>query len=111
MEKDLNSMIAGAYERVVRQRTLKYEKEADKAAAILIANAGYDPFAIGRLTARLAKIYTTSRDIFSDDYLAPNDMKIRADEIKLFLDENFEKDEPGARLKNRFDNNYKLLFR
>ena len=40
VENDLNSMIAASYEKVVHERTLKYELQADKFASILLANVG-----------------------------------------------------------------------
>ena len=110
VESDLENLIASSYEKTVHTRTLEYELQADRFASILLANAGYDPFAIVRLTSRLAKLFKVEKDIFSDDYLSPNDMQTRAKKIKEFVEENFEKENPGSRLKNRFMNKYKILF-
>ena len=110
-EEDLNKLINASYEKVVHERTLDYEFQADKFAAILLANAGYDPFAIVRLTSRLAKTFKAERDIFSDDYLSPNDMQTRADKIKDFVNENFNKENPGERFPKRFNAYFSFLYK
>lgn len=110
IENELDDLIASSYEKVVRKRTLEYEYEADLLAAILLANAGYDPFAIGRLTQKLSSMFRADIDIFSDDYLAPNEVKKRAEKIKIFLEDNFEKDEPGSTFESRFNNYYKKVY-
>jgi len=109
-EKDLEKLAAASYEKVVHKRTLEYELQADKFASILLANAGYDPFAIVRLTSRLAKTFKVERDIFSDDYLSPNDMQTRADKIRDFVYDNFNTEDPGVRFPRRFNSYFNLLF-
>jgi hypothetical protein len=102
VEDDLDDMIISGYEKVVHQRLLDYELEADKISAVMCANAGYNPFGLGRIIAELASRYVKSKDVFDDSYMAPNDMSARANELKTFLDDEFEKENPGAELKNRF---------
>jgi hypothetical protein len=109
VESELNNLISDSYEKVVHTRTLKYELEADKFAAILLANAGYDPWGIVRLTSYLAKTFVAEKDIFSDDYLSPNDMLTRYRKIKEFVEDNFSKENPGAKLPNRFNKFYNLI--
>ena len=110
-EADLEKLIAASYEKVVHKRTLEYELQADRFASVLLANAGYDPFAIVRLTSRLAKTFKVEKDIFSDDYLSPNDMQTRAEKIREFVYDNFDRENPGGRFQKRFNAYFNLLFK
>lgn len=102
VEEDLIKMAESAYEKVVHKRLLEYELEADKGAAILIANAGYDPFAIARMTKKLAAIPKAKVDIFDSEYLAPDDAKTRAEKAEKFCNGEFNKKKPGATMQDRF---------
>ena len=84
--------------------------EADKIASVLCANAGYNPFAISEIVNRLEKEQSVSKDIFDDNYLAPNDLKKRSNEISEFLLDNYELENPGADMQDRF-NKYSNVIR
>lgn len=101
--KELEEMMLTSYEKIVHERLLEYELEADKIAAVLCANAGYDPFGIGRITKKLSDQYIKSADIFDDNYLAPNDMQFRTKRITEFLDDEFEMENPGSKFEVRFN--------
>jgi len=109
MENELNDMIANSFEKVSHTRLLAYELQADTIASVISANAGYDPFGIARVTRRMALLHVAEKDIFNDNYLAPNDLLTRAKIISEFTEEEFEKEEAGERFKSRFNNYYKIL--
>jgi len=71
-------------------------------ASILIANAGYDPFAIARMAKKLAAQPKPKVDIFDTEYLAPDDAKTRAEKIEKFTNKEFSKKKPGATMPERF---------
>lgn len=102
VEQDLVQMAEATYEKIVHKRLLAYELEADKGAAILIANAGYDPFAIARMAKKLAAQPKPKVDIFDTEYLAPDDAKTRAEKIEKFTNKEFSKKKPGATMPERF---------
>jgi len=104
--EELEKMMLSSYERIVHERLLDYELEADKIASILCANTGYDPFGIVRVTQRFSNDYNEKVDIFDENYLSQNEMAIRADEISKFTLDEFSINNPGAQLKDRF-NKYK----
>lgn len=98
------SMIT-SYDKIVSSRLLEYELEADKIAAVLCANAGYDPFSLSRITERISMQYEETTDIFDDNYLAPNEMLIRANTIKEFNEDEFSSGNAGLLMKERFVKN------
>ncbi|MFH2032395.1 MAG: M48 family metallopeptidase [Bacteroidota bacterium] len=106
---ELDGMMANMYEKVVGYRTLEYETEADKAASILLANAGYDPWGIVRITNKLALLHKQEKDIFHDNYLSPNEVQKRFELIKSFVNDNYEKENPGGTFKSRFNKYYDQL--
>jgi hypothetical protein len=102
VENDLEDMMLSGYEKVVHERLLAYELEADKFSAVLCANAGYNPFGLGRIVTLLADRYVRNTDIFDDSYMEPNDMRTRSNILIEFLADEFETKLPGAELKERF---------
>lgn len=108
IEADLENMMLSGYEKVVHERLLDYELEADKISAMLCANAGYNPFGLGKIVTLLAHRFVDNSDIFDDSYMAPNDMRTRSNALMEFLSEEFEKDSPGADLKYRLNQYIKL---
>lgn len=102
VESDMDDIIASSYEHVVHDRLLSYEIEADQVSAILLAEAGYDPFAITRIQSRLAAQHQKTKDIFDNNYLAPNDLKERCKLSTEFVDDNFTKKSPGSKCVDRF---------
>ncbi|HPN38655.1 MAG TPA: M48 family metalloprotease [Melioribacteraceae bacterium] len=105
VEEDLEDVILSSYENVVHKRLLDYELEADRIAATLLYNTGYDVNAIVRLHKRLATQHTVSNDVFDSNYLKPNDLSLRVNKIDQFINENFEENKNGALCLVRFNNN------
>ncbi len=103
VEADLLQIAEASYEKIVHKRLLAYELEADQGAAILIANAGYDPFAIARMAKKLAAQPKPKYDIFDTEYLAPDDAKTRAEKIEKFTNKEFSRKKPGATMPERFN--------
>jgi len=103
VENDLEDMMLSGYEKIVHERLLDYELEADKISAVLCANAGYNPFGVGKIVALLADRYIRNPDIFDNSYMVPNDMRTRSNILLDFLADEFETDSPGAELKNRLN--------
>ncbi len=103
-DEELESMARESYDVVVHKRLFEYEKEADEMSAVLCADAGYDPWGIVRLDGKVdALSCTTSPDIFGADFSLHNDPAERYRLIKEFVDKNFSKDSPGARMRARFE--------
>jgi hypothetical protein len=100
--EELENLMLASYERIVRDRLLEYEVEADQIASVLCANTGYDPFGIVRVTRRFSGMYEKSDDIFDDSYLSRNDMAIRAARISAFVEDEFSRENAGAVLDERF---------
>ncbi|MGE5499460.1 MAG: M48 family metalloprotease [Syntrophothermus sp.] len=101
-ESDLNDIIEQTYEHIVHKRLLNYEIQADRAAAVLLANAGYDPFSSCRIAAKLSELYFKNKDVFDYNYSEPDAARLRYEEIKKFTASNFRVEKPGARLEKRF---------
>lgn len=100
---ELENMIVNSYEKIVHNRLLRYETEADLISSVLIANAGYDPFGIVRSAKVLYQLSSSqTKDIFDDDYLAPDDTKIRYEKISKYAASEYSKDLPGAKASARF---------
>jgi predicted Zn-dependent protease len=91
-----------AYERVVAPRLLAYELEADRIAAVLLAQSGYDPHALGRLSAKVASLPRERKDLFDPDYLAPDDATARANAIAKFIEQAYPQQPAGTTMKERF---------
>lgn len=99
---ELENMMVSSYEKIMHQRLLEYETEADLISSVLISNAGYDPFGIVRSTRVLSLLSNEPKDIFDDDYLSPNDSQTRYEKIKKYADRIYHKENPGAKSSNRF---------
>jgi len=104
LESEMDDIILNCYENIVHQRLLDYELEADRIAATLLYNIGYDETAIVQLHKRLAKQHLISNDIFDDNYLKPNDLSIRVNKIEEFIKDNFDNRKSGAICLSRFNN-------
>ncbi len=103
-ELDLESMSRNAYDEVVHKRLFKYEREADEMSAVLLANAGYDPWGIVRMDEKVDALSKTSNpDIFGADFSLHNDPAERYKLIKKFVDDHFSRSDPGARMRSRFE--------
>ncbi len=107
--EELEKIMMSSYDRIVHERLFKYEIEADQVASVLCANAGYDPFGIVRVTRRFSGLYEKSEDIFDEDYLSPDDMTGRANAISEFTEEEFERENAGARNRERFNEYASIL--
>jgi len=100
---ELESMAESSYDIVVHKRLLDYEMEADKIAAILSANAGYDPSGIVRMDAKVASMADTTPDMFGNDFSLQNNPLERYNSVKKFVDKKFSESDPGSRMKERFE--------
>jgi hypothetical protein len=103
VSSELESMAESSYDIVVHKRLLDYEMEADKISAILCANAGYDPSGIVRMDAKVASMADTNPDMFGSDFSLQNNPMDRYNSIRKFVDKEFSQNNPGARLKERFE--------
>ena len=101
-EKELETLVDQTYEKIVHPRLLSYEIEADRIGAILVANAGYDPFGLVRISERVARVSTETPDIFDGDYMLPSDAVTRSKEIRAFAEKNFTTETPGEQMSRRF---------
>ena len=104
-EKDLEEMIESTYDKVLHPRLIKYELEADKVGAVLLANAGYDPFGLVRISQRIAQIPKDQGDIFDATFMAPNNAIERYNAIMKFANRQFKTSSPGATMQERFSQN------
>ncbi len=103
-DEGLEAMARDSYDMVVHKRLFRYENEADEMSAVLCANAGYDPWGIVRMDERVYEMTkTTNPDIFGSDFSLHNDPAERYKLIKKFVEKNFAKNDPGARMKSRFE--------
>jgi len=100
VESDLNSMMRESYERVVNDRLLKYEKEADRMAAALLGEAGYAPSAIVEAVEHIAALRTSNSDLFGEEYLEAQNLTERTQHVEAFV--NQQGSGMGATLPDRF---------
>jgi hypothetical protein len=101
-EQDLQQLMRDAYERVIARRLLAYELEADRIAAVLLARSGYDPYALIRLSDKVASLPRERQDLFDPDYLAPDDATTRARAIAEFVGQAYPEPAGGTTMKERF---------
>ena len=104
-EVDLEEMIESTYDKVLHPRLIKYELEGDKVGAVLLANAGYDPFGLVRISQRIASLPKEQADIFDANFMAPNGAVERYNAIVRFSNRQFKTTNPGATLSERFAQN------
>lgn len=101
-DEEMETIVNQTYEKIVHPRLLSYEIEADRIGAVLVANAGYDPFGLVRISEQVARVSTEKPDIFDPDYMLPNDARERSHEIRVFSEKNFTTGSPGEHMKQRF---------
>jgi len=101
-ERELETLADQAYEKIVHPRLLSYETEADRIGAVLVANAGYDPFGLVRISERVARVSKETPSVFDADYMLPDDAVKRSKEISGFAEKNFTTDSPGEQMSKRF---------
>jgi len=101
-ERELETLADQAYEKIVHPRLLSYETEADRIGAVLVANAGYDPFGLVRISERVARVSKETPGVFDADYMLPDDAVKRSKEISAFAEKNFTTDSPGEQMSKRF---------
>jgi predicted Zn-dependent protease len=104
-EVDLEEMIESTYDKVLHPRLIKYELEGDKVGSVLLANAGYDPFGLVRISQRIASLPKEQADIFDANFMAPNGAVERYNAIVRFSNRQFKTTNPGATLSERFAQN------
>lgn len=101
VEDDLAKMMQKSYERVVNDRLLKYEKEADRIATALLGEAGYSPMGIVRAVERMTALRANDPDLFDEGYLEKQNAQERLRKVQAFVDAN-DGTEGGKRLSRRF---------
>jgi len=101
VEDDLAKMMEESYERVVNDRLLKYEKEADRIAAALLGEAGYSPMGIVNAVQRMTALRANDPDLFDEGYLESKNAKERLRRVKRFVQSNDGMD-GGKQLSRRF---------
>lgn len=109
-EEELDQMAVEMYNRIVNKRLLDYELEADKIAIVLLANAGYDPFASITILEKLWKISNSGGEFTPYKYSAAGEMYQRLESAKKFCEKKFKKKNPGVTMASRFAN-YKNIIR
>lgn len=102
VEDDLASMMRKSYRRVVNDRLLKYEKEADRVAAVFLSEAGYSPMGIVRAVEHISTLRTHDPDLFDEDYLSAKNIQERLRRVEQFVEENDGDEGEGLRLERRF---------
>lgn len=100
-ELEMEEMIESSYNRVCFERLLNYEKDADMFSALLCANSGYDSQGIVRVTQKLIGLRAQNNDVFSANYLSPNDLKLRYDNVSKYVAKKLS-GWSGKRLQERF---------
>ena len=100
-ELELEEMMESSYNRICFERLLNYEKDADMFSALLCANSGYDPEGIVRVTQKLIGLRVQNNDVFSANYLSPNDLKLRYDNVSKYVGKKLS-GWSGKRLQERF---------
>lgn len=101
VEERLNSLMQESYERVVNDRLLEYEMDADRIAASFLAEAGYAPKGILEAAQHIAKLRSEDPGLFEHNYLEEENIRKRLKKIRLFI-EAHEETEVGKHLPNRF---------
>jgi len=109
-EEELDQMAVEMYNRIVNKRLLEYELEADKIAIVLLANAGYDPFASISVLQKLWKISNAGGEFVPYKYSAAGEMQQRLEAAKKFCEKKFKQKNPGVTMASRFTS-YKSLVR
>ena len=99
-EADLAALARSSYRRVVNERLLKYEKEADLLAAALLGAAGYQPRGIVRAVEHITALRTHDPDLFDEDYLTVQNLEARLEHVSTFVEQHGGED--GAQLRDRF---------
>jgi hypothetical protein len=101
-DREMETIVDQTYEKIVHPRLLSYEIEADRIGSIIVANAGYDPFGLVRISERVARVSKEAPDLFDADYMLPDDAVKRSGEIRSFSELHFTKEKPGERMSSRF---------
>lgn len=101
-EADLDDLVHKTYENIVAPRLFAYELEADRFAAVLLARAGYDPFALVRIGEKSARIPREKPGMFDPGFMSPDHLSERAKATAAFVEEHFGDAKDGARMRERF---------
>lgn len=101
VEEDLAKMMQKSYERVVNDRLLTYEKEADQIAASLLGEAGYSPMGIVNAVQRITALRANDPSLFDEDYLETQNAQERLRNVKRYVQANGGQ-EGGRHLRRRF---------
>lgn len=102
VEKDLGQMMRESYERVVNDRLLSYEKEADLIAAAMLSEAGYEAMGIVDAVEHITSLRSNNPDLFDDDYLEAKNLQERLKNVDDFVRSNGGAEGEGHTLSRRF---------
>ena len=103
VEEDLAAMMRKSYRRVVNDRLLKYETDADRIAAVLLAEAGYPAMGIVRAVEHIAVLRGSDPDLFDEDYLSTKNIRKRLKRLEQFVESNGGNEGEGLQLERRFE--------
>lgn len=103
VEDDLGKMMRESYERVVNDRLLEYEKEADLVAAVMLSEAGYSPMGIVHAVENITTLRSNDPDLFDEDYLEAKNLQERLRHVKSFVRSNGGGEGEGHELPRRFE--------
>ena len=82
---DLDDIAAEAYDGIHKPRLQRYEEEADRGAAVLLARAGYDPAAVPRMIERVGAAVVSAQGQKDENPFAAMDYKKRKQAVEVFL--------------------------
>jgi len=99
--QELEDFAIEAYETVNKPRLLSYEAEADRGAAFLLAETGYDPRAVGRMLLNMREVVGKSPDIEKENPFLHRDIQKRYDKILAVIQKSLAQTK-GAMNAERF---------
>ena len=99
--EELEDFAIEAYETVNKPRLLKYEQEADRGAALLLAKTGYDPMAVARMILAMRDIVGKSEDLDKENPFLRLDIQKRYDKVVGEIQKNLS-GVKGVRNRERF---------
>ncbi len=101
-EKDLEQFANDAYDVVVSERLIEYEKEADELAMLYLYRAGYDPTSVVKLLEKIQEPLKTKPDIFDINFMKGDAVKKRLQYAKEIMDDEGYKNNIKKQYVERF---------
>ena len=106
IEQDLEDLSVAAYETVNKPRLQSYEEAADSGAALMLANAGYDPTAVPRMVMRIRDAVRQNDQVQEENPFAHLDFENRYENVHKFISEELS-EAKGITNQQRFVKNVK----